>query len=110
MGSEDTLSDIVGRVVDDAKAVAQAELTVAKERGKAEVRLRVRKFGIVGAFLSIAILLATGALVALLVGLILTLAPITGPGWATLIVTTAALLLAALLAWLAVAEYRRVRR
>lgn len=110
MEHEELLSDLVGRVVDDAKAVAEAELLVAKERAKAEVGARARKFGVVTTLFVFALSLASAALVALLVGLVLTMSPRIGPGPATLIVTAGALMLAVILTLIGRAEYRRVRR
>lgn len=100
MTQDETLSDIVGRVVDDAKAVAQAELVVARERAKVEAR----RFGIAAGLFAGAAVLAFAAIVALLVGLILSLLPHAGPGGSTVIVVLAALAVAALLGWLGYAK------
>lgn len=95
MDHQETLSDLVGRVVDDAKAVAEAELAVAKERA----RIEARRFGIAAALFVGAAVLALAAIVALLVGLILTLLPRVGPGPATTIVVIGTLVIAAILGW-----------
>lgn len=103
MGDEG-LGAVIGRVVSDGKAYAQAEFTlwktVATDRGA--------QAGIAAGLGVGAALIAVSALTALLVGAILTLATKVGPGWATLIVVIVALLVAAVMARMAMGRFRRV--
>ena len=101
---DESIVDLFGRLVDDAKGFGQAELdyyrTLARER------LRAAKTSLwMGA---VAMSLALAASVALVVGLVLTLAPRVGPGWATLIVVSVALGAASLMGWLAWQQIKRV--
>ena len=103
-GTQDEgIGALLGRLVEDGKGYARAE--IAYYRALAADKLAEARAGALlgGA----ALLLALAAAVALVVGLVLTLATLVGPGWATLIVVTLALALAGLLGWLA---YRRFRR
>ncbi len=103
MGDEG-IGQVVGRVVADARAYAQAEValwkTVATTRGA--------QAGIAAGLGIGAVLIALAALTALLVGAILSLRPLVGPGWATLIVVVVALAVAGLLAKLAIGRFARV--
>ena len=94
--SEESLPELVSRAVDNAKEVVRAEAALAKAQAVAKVggyRNPVILFAVAG-------LLALAALFGLIDGLILTLAPQVGPGWATVIVIGAVLALAGLLGWL----------
>jgi len=88
-----TLPGLVGRLVDDARAVVSAEVQLYK--AKAGERASAYKSAAV--FFVAAAVLALAALVALLVGLILSLATVIGPGLATAAVVVAVLGLAAVL-------------
>jgi hypothetical protein len=101
---DETLGDLFGRLVDDAKGFGHAEIdyyrTLVRER------LRAAKASLwMGA---VAMALALAASVALVVGLVFTLAPYVGPGWATLIVVGVSLGLAAMMGWLAWQQIKRV--
>lgn len=89
-----TLPDLVGRLVDDARGVVSAEV----ELYKAKAGERVSAYRSAAVFFVAAGVLALAALVALLVGLILTLSTLIGPGYATAIVVVAVLVIAAVLA------------
>lgn len=95
---EESLGELFGRLVEDAKAVGTAE--VAYYRALAQSRLDdVRSSLWMGAA---AATLMMAAFVALSVGLVLTLIPLVGPGLATLIVVgscSAAAYLMGRLAW-----------
>lgn len=79
---EEGLGELFGRLVEDAKAVGSAE--IAYYRALAQSRLDdVRASLWMGAA---AATLMMAAFVALSVGLVLTLIPLVGPGFATLIV------------------------
>lgn len=101
---DESIGDLFGRLVDDAKGFGQAELDYY--RVLVRERLRAAKTSLwMGA---VAMSLALAASVALVVGLVLTLAPLVGPGWATLIVVSVALGLASLMGWLAWQQIKRV--
>ncbi|WP_056424569.1 phage holin family protein [Sphingomonas sp. Leaf33] len=87
------VGDAILQVAEDARAYALAQVDVAK--AIATARLRAAKVGIILGFA--AVFLAGSALTALLVGLILALAAVTGPLLATAIVAVAVLGLAGLL-------------
>lgn len=88
------LPALVSRLVDDARDVARAEVAVYK--AKASERAQAYKGAVI--FFAVAGVLALEALGALLVGLILTLATLVGPGWATLIVVGVVFAIAGVLA------------
>jgi hypothetical protein len=91
---EPGLTDLVSRLTGDAKDVARAEIALQKAKvGEAVARYRNAVI-----FFAVAGVLALAGLIALLVGLIETLATLTGPGLATLIVVGGTFLIAAVLA------------
>lgn len=97
-----SVSDLFARLIADAQTWVKAELALLKCRGTT----------LVGALRSavililVAALLATVALFALAIGLILTLATIVGPGWATAIVVVTLLAIAGLCGWLGVGRIK----
>ncbi|ATY31459.1 phage holin family protein [Sphingomonas psychrotolerans] len=99
----ESIGALIGRLVADGKGYAHAEL--GYYRTLAASKLGEAKLGLI--FGAAALVIALCAITALLVGLILALATLIGPGWATLIVIAAALALSALLGWLA---YTRIQR
>jgi hypothetical protein len=103
---DEGLGALFVRAVEDGKAYARAEVafyrTLAAER-MADARTAAM-FG-VGA-----LILAHGAFMALIVGLLITLAGLVGPGLATLIVVAVTLVLAGLLGLLAVKRIGRATR
>lgn len=91
---EPGLTDLVSRLTGDAKDVARAEIALQKAKvGEAVARYRNAVI-----FFAVAGVLALAGLIALLVGMIETLATLTGPGLATLIVVGGTFLVAAILA------------
>lgn len=94
---DETTAELIARLREDAKGFAQAEIRLY--RTIATAKIRVAKT--VGIFGVAAAMLAGSAITALLVGLILTLATLTGPGIATLIVVVGALIVAGILGWVA---------
>lgn len=88
------MGDLVHQLTADAREFATAEVAVAK----AKALERVNRYKVAGIFFGVAATLAMSALTALLVGLILTVATLVGPGWATLIVIGATLTIAGVLA------------
>lgn len=89
------LGTLVTRTVEEARGVASAEIELYKARF-AE-RAAAYKSAVV--FFVAAAVLALAALVALLVGLILSLATLVGPGFATAIVVGVVFLIAGVLGW-----------
>jgi hypothetical protein len=92
--SDDSIGELFTRLAHDAKDAAQAEVALVRARATS---LLIRYKG-AAIFFGAAGVLSLAALVALLVGLIMTLTPTTGPGIATLIVVGVVLLLAGILA------------
>ncbi|WP_375287857.1 phage holin family protein [Sphingomonas sp.] len=92
--SDDSIGELFTRLAHDAKDAAQAEVALVRARATS---LLTRYKG-AAIFFGAAGVLSLAALVALLVGLIMTLTPTTGPGIATLIVVGVVLLLAGILA------------
>lgn len=88
------IGELVSQLAVDAREMAQAELALAKARAS---RSAARYKG-AAIYFAIAGVLALAALIALLVGLILTLATLIGPGLATLAVVGVVLLIAGILA------------
>jgi hypothetical protein len=102
----DTIRDAFARLYADGRAYADAEIDRQKLRA-----------GIAGAgvrdaviFAAVSIILAFAGIVAFLVGLVLILAPLLGPGWATSAVFGSALLVAFIFLLLAKARISRMRK
>lgn len=93
-GGQEGLGSLVGRTVEDARRLVTAEIALFKAR--AAERLTAYRGAIT--FFAIAGVLALAALIALLVGLILSLATLIGPGLATAAVVLAVLAIAGVLA------------
>ncbi len=101
---EESLGELLGRLTDDARTLGHAEFDYY--RTLARGKLREARTGLwLGAA---AIALGFAAAVALVVGLVLTLAQTVGPGWATLIVVAAIGGWAALMGWRAWIHVKRV--
>jgi hypothetical protein len=88
------VATLVGRLVDDSRSLVSAELALYK--AKATERATAYKSAIL--FFAVAGVLALAALIALLVGLILSLATLVGPLAATGIVVAVVLIAAGVLA------------
>ena len=100
---EESIGALIGRLVEDGKGYARAE--IGYYRTLAMSKLGEARAGLIlGAA---ALVIALCAVTALIVGLILSLSTLVGPGLATLIVIAGALALAGLLGWLA---WRQVGR
>jgi Putative Actinobacterial Holin-X, holin superfamily III len=96
-GETDTgITTLLGQLVGDAREVALAEVGVIKAHA-GETIGRYRGAAI---FFAVAGVLGFGGFIALLIGLILTLAPHTGPGIATLIVVGVVSVVAAILGFI----------
>lgn len=81
-GQDDGIASLVGRLVDDGRSVVSAEIALYK--AKAVERVDAYRSAMI--FFAIAAVLALAGLIALLVGLILSLATLIGPLGATAIV------------------------
>lgn len=101
-GPEDGLSTLVSRLVDDARAYASAEAAVLRETAAA--RGQAARNGVIMVVLSLA--LTSAAIIALIVGLLMTVSGHVGPLLATAIVVGVTLIVAGLLGWVGV---RRVK-
>ncbi|WP_241656525.1 phage holin family protein [Sphingomonas oligophenolica] len=89
----DSVGTLVGQLVEDTRGLAKAEIALAKAR----LGERVAAYRTAVVFFVVAGTLAFAALIALLVGMILTLATLVGPGYATAIVVVGVLALAGVL-------------
>lgn len=74
-----TLTELFRRLLADTEAYIRAEATLYR----AQAGRKILSAGVVAALLGAAILLAQAATVALLIGILLSLAPYIGIGWAT---------------------------
>ncbi len=93
-GEDESLVSIFGRLATETKSLATAEVAVYK----AKFGETASAYKSAAMFFAVAGVLALAALIALLVGAILTVATLVGPGWATAIVVVAVLAVAAILA------------
>ncbi|MFW2852594.1 phage holin family protein [Sphingomonas sp. TX0543] len=91
---DDGIATLVNQLAGDAREVASAEIGLVKAR----VATSVTRFRDAAIMFGGALVFALAALIAILVGVILTLTPYTGPGIATLVVCGVTLLIAATLA------------
>ncbi|RDE05111.1 hypothetical protein DVW87_07450 [Sphingomonas aracearum] len=98
---EESIGTLVLRLRDDAVEYGRAQIGVYK----AEVSSRSAPAKSGAIFGVAALVLALSALVALLVGLIFTLATLIGPGGATAVVVIVTLAIAGLLGWLAARKF-----
>lgn len=102
--SERSLPDDVSDVIDRARAYLNAELTLQKARvSYAATGARTTAIGVVGAFV-----FGYFALMAMVFGLILALAPRLTAWGATAVVGGPLLILALAFAWLALGGWRRI--
>ncbi|WP_404339323.1 phage holin family protein [Sphingomonas sp. MMS12-HWE2-04] len=99
-----SIGGLLTQLVEDGKGYAQAEIGYYRTL----VRAKLREARASLWFGTAAISLALGASVALVVGLVLTLSPIVGPGFATLIVVIGIGALSGLMAWLAWQQVKRI--
>lgn len=92
--SDESLPELLGRLVDDTRGLVSAEV----ELQKAKLSERVSAYKTAAIFFGAAAVLGLCALIALFVGLIFTLATLIGPGLATLAVVLGVLAVAGALA------------
>lgn len=98
------ISDQISEIVENAKALAETE--IAYYRAKLDANVSAAK-KIIGLF-SIGIAFGTAGLTALVLGALLTLSPIIGPGPATLVVALGFCTLGGLLIFYSVRKARRL--
>ena len=98
--SDETVPELVGRLVDDTRGLVAAEV----ELYKAKASERVAAYKTAAVFFAAAGVLALSALIALLVGLIMTLATLIGPGFATAAVVIVIFTIAAILGMIGVGK------
>mgnify|MGYP004520030393 CR=1 FL=1 len=91
---EESVGTLVSRLVAESRQLAQAEVALYK----AKVGERVTAYRNAAIYFGVAAVLALSAVTALLVGLIMTLATLVGPGWATVIVVVGVFVIAGVLA------------
>ena len=89
-----SLAELAQQLVDDTTAFVRAEVALYR----AQAGRKALSAGIAVGLLGGALVLAQGAVFALLVGLIIVLAPSLGTGWAIVVVVMSAILIAAILA------------
>jgi len=92
---DESVPTLVGRLVEETRTLATAE--VALYKAKLAERVGAYKSAVI--FFAAAGILALAALIALLVGLILSLATLIGPGFATAAVVIGVLVIAGALAF-----------
>ena len=101
---EKSIGELLQRLLEDGKGYAEAELGYSRTLVRAKLR-DARAMLWLGAA---AAALALAAAVALVVGLVLTLSPLVGPGWATLIVFLGISVVAGVMARLAWVRIKRI--
>lgn len=99
---DESIVTLLSRVVSDAEQVARAEIELQKT--KLLARMEEARGAIV--FLLVAIVTGSLASIALVVGVLMILAPRVGPIWATVIVVGVLLAAAALCGWLALRQFK----
>ncbi|ODP38512.1 phage holin family protein [Sphingomonas turrisvirgatae] len=103
---DESIGALVTRLIADGRGYAAAE--AGYWRALVVDRLAdVKSLTILGCT---ALLLVNAAVIALIVGALLSLATLVGPGLATLLVVLVTLAIAGLLGWLALRHWRRVTR
>ncbi len=101
-GDDESIAALFSRVLSDAENLARAEIELQK--AKVVARIDDARNGVLLLLASV----ATGsvALTALVVGVLMVLSRIVGPGWATAIVVGTLLVLSALMGWLAMRHFK----
>lgn len=102
MAEEGSIGSLITQLVDNAKTFVRAEIDVYR----AQVVRAVADYRAAAILGVVALILLHAAVIALLVGIILSIAQALGPIWATVITIGGTLLLVALLGWLAMAMVR----
>jgi hypothetical protein len=100
---DESLGALFGRLVEDGKGYARAEIAYYKTLARAKLG-EARTGLLLGA---VALVLLVAAAIALVVGSLLALATLVGPGYATLITVAVTLVVAGLLGWFAAKHLQR---
>jgi ABC-type nitrate/sulfonate/bicarbonate transport system permease component len=100
----ESIGELLGRLVEDGKGYAQAELGYYRTLARSKLR-DARASLWMGA---VAIGFANAAIIALIVGMVLTLSPLVGPGLATLIVVLVTAAIAGIMARLAWLHVKKI--
>jgi Putative Actinobacterial Holin-X, holin superfamily III len=100
-----SFSDLLRQLIEDVSAYFDAERQVYG----IQARLTRRAAGWVALYALGAIVIAQGAMIALVVGILLTLVPVVGPAWATAIIVLVCSASAALFIWLIRLKLRSVK-
>jgi len=97
LNDEEGIGDLVTRLVEDAKAFARAEIAVFR----AKALKLVADYRTAAVLCVVALILAHAAIIALLVGIIMSIAQALGPIWATVITIGGTFVVCGLLVWTA---------
>ena len=100
------ISDLLRQLVADSIAWLDAE----REVYGVQARLSRRGAGWIAAFAFCAVVIAQGAMIALVVGILMTLGPLIGSGWATVVVLAMCTLLAAVFIILIRVKLRQIKK
>lgn len=100
----ESIGELLGRLVEDARETAKAEVGLYK----AQALNFVGEAKLVGVYGVVALLLVNAAVISLFVGLLLIVQQQLGPIWATIIVVLGTLGVAGLFGWLALRHVRRL--
>ena len=101
-GDDDSIASLFARVLADAEHLARAEIELQK--AKVVARIDEARNGVL--LLLAAVATGSVAITALVVGVLMVLAPLVGPGWATAIVVGTLVLLSVLMGWLAMRHFK----
>lgn len=105
IGERPGIGTLIGQLVEDGKGYARAE--IGYYRALATERMRAAKSGAI--FLVAGLVLFHGALIAMFVGLVLSLETLVGPFWAMLIVVLGASAIGAVLAKIGLSHLARAK-
>jgi Putative Actinobacterial Holin-X, holin superfamily III len=100
-----SFGDLFRQLIADITAYFDAERQVYG----VQVKLTRRSMGWIALFALAAVVIAQGAMIALVVGLLLVFVPMIGAGWATTVVVLACSIFAALFLWLIRFKLRSVK-
>jgi hypothetical protein len=100
------IAQLVGQLADDTRAFASAELAYLKAQAGERAGYAVP--GLIA--IAAAATLGMAAIIAVIIGIILALAPVVGTGWAVLIVAVGALTVAGLTGWWGAVRLRKATK
>ncbi len=100
-----SFGDLFRQLIDDVTAYFDAERQVYG----VQARLSRRAAGWVATYALGAVVVAQGAMIALVVGILLTLVPILGPAWATAVIVLACAVFTAVFLWLIRLKLRSIK-